>query len=306
MRASLRHRILGLAGCCVIAVTGGCSVGHLARAERMKDGLVLVLPGIEGRSKYNTDIARGLDEGGVPCAIEIYDWGTTVPLGGLVNLMALKRNQRVAQQIAERILDYQAEYPGRPVHLVGHSGGGGLTILVLEALPPRAEIASAILLAAAISPDHDLSLALSRTRRGIWNFYSKADIGYLRVGTGLFGTIDRKHTQAAGAVGFRRPTSGPEWKLKAYEKLRSVRYRGSMRPAGNRGTHTGWADREFVALWLAPVVLATGDARAGYQITFDDRYNPKPGTSLPEPPTRGVRAAPLGPPAPEPAPNATP
>ena len=43
-------------------------------SERLNRGLVIALPGIEGRSKLNEDICRGLDEGGVSWAIELYDW----------------------------------------------------------------------------------------------------------------------------------------------------------------------------------------------------------------------------------------
>lgn len=264
-------RTVAFLSAAMLWVCAGCTVSHLGRADRMKYGLTLVLPGIEGRSKYNIDIARGLDDGGVPGAIEIYDWSTGVPLGGLVNLMALERNREQARKIADRIIMYRRDHPQAPVHLVGHSGGGGLAVLTLEALPPDVRVTSAVLLAAAVSPDHDMSRALSATEKGIWNFYSNADVGYLQVGTGLFGTIDRKHTRAAGAVGFRRPTTAPSRVLRAYEKLHSVEYTRAMADAGHRGGHTGWADREFVSLWLAPVLLATGDGRAGYAIAWDDR-----------------------------------
>jgi pimeloyl-ACP methyl ester carboxylesterase len=253
--------------------SSGCVVGNLTTADRMKNGLVLILPGIEGRSKYNADLLRGLDEGGVPCAIEIFDWGTIVPLGGLVNLVALDRNRDQARHIADRIVQYQQDYPDRPVHLVGHSGGGGLAVLALEALPPGRKVNSATLLAAAISPDYDLTRALNHTEAGIWNFYSNFDVGYLTVGTSFFGTIDRRHTRAAGAVGFKpRPATGSRPGAEnAYARLHSVSYKSIMAEAGNRGSHAGWTNRRFVALWIAPVILASSDARAGYYLSLDDR-----------------------------------
>jgi pimeloyl-ACP methyl ester carboxylesterase len=254
----------------MLAGSSGCVVSGLSNAERMKNGLLIVLPGIEGRSKYNADIAKGLAEGGVPCAIEVFDWSTGMPL---VNLVALERNRRQAELIAERVVRYQQDYPGRPIHLVGHSGGGGLAILTLEALPPGTTVTSAVLLAAAISPRHNLTRALERTDKGIWNFYSSGDIGYLQVGTGLFGTIDREHTRAAGAVDFERPTTASQRTMRAYEKLHSVRYKSAMANTGNRGGHGGWTSHNFVAVWLAPVILAAGDGRPGYMIALDDRYN---------------------------------
>lgn len=255
-----------------VVANSGCVVSDLSTADRMKNGLVIVLPGIEGRSKYNADIARGLDDGGVPCAIQIFDWGRDLPLGSLVNLMDYSGNQHQAHLIAKRIMTYQDEHPGMPVHLVGHSGGGGLAVLALEALPPERKVSSTLLLAAAISPDYDLTEALSGTEKGIWNFYSGSDIGYLRVGTTIFGTIDRKHTSAAGAVGFERK----------YAKLHSVAYRRAMNNSGHSGSHTGWSKRQFVALWLAPVINAAGDARAGYQIRLDDRALAPPTASGPQ------------------------
>ena len=253
--------------------SGGCVVHGLSTADRMKCGLVIVLPGIEGRSKYNVGIARGLYDGGVPCAIEIYDWGTGNPL---VNLVALERNRGQARRIADRVLEYQRDYVGRPVHLVGHSGGGGLAVLALEALPPGARVTSAVLLAAAVSPDHDLTRALNHTEVGIWNFYSRSDIGYLRLGTGVFGTIDRKRTSAAGAVGFKQPDPRTrKAATRAYEKLHSVAYKETMGSSGHGGGHTGWTDQQFVAEWLAPVILAASDGRAGYTIPLDDRLSAK-------------------------------
>ncbi len=329
MHSSLHRRIgLILGTLTTMGAGSGCVVNDLVAANRMKNGLVIVLPGIEGRSKYNADIARGLDDGGVPCAIEIYDWGT--PLGALVNLMDLEKNQREASRLADRILRYRRDYPHRPVHLVGHSGGGGMAVLTLEALPTHARVTSVLLLAAAISPEHDLTRALNHTEQGIWNFYSSSDIGYLQVGTGLFGTIDRKYTRAAGAVGFKLPPKATEATKRAYKNLHSVRYKSMMFRAGHRGGHTGWTNRRFVSVWLAPVILATGDGRAGYHIALDDRLRGTPmalrrsptttkrrPSSVPttrpeEPPPRPITTAPATPPLaeakpmPDPAPSVAP
>ena len=51
-------------------------IDHLDNADRQASGLVLVLPGIEGRSTLNLDIAQGLVDGGVPLAVEVHDWTT--------------------------------------------------------------------------------------------------------------------------------------------------------------------------------------------------------------------------------------
>ncbi|MFH1417555.1 MAG: hypothetical protein ABII12_04615 [Planctomycetota bacterium] len=239
---------------CLLALQAGCSVEDLATEQRAQRGLVIVLPGIEGRSVWNVNIARGLDEGGFKGAIEIFDWGTAVPGGAIINLTDLERNRLVAQQLKRRIMRYRRQQPGRPVHLVGHSGGAGVALLTIEDLPRDAPLTSAILLAAAVSPTHDLRCALRRTEYGIFNYYSPYDKGFLVLGTGLFGTIDRQHGAAAGAVGFKKPMGMDEEDAAVYDKLHQIKWKSEMRRQGHYGGHMGWASREFVRDVLAPLI----------------------------------------------------
>ncbi|MFQ6048700.1 MAG: serine aminopeptidase domain-containing protein [Phycisphaerae bacterium] len=242
-----------------------CQAPNLATADRMARGLVLVLPGIEGPGPINVDIARGLDDGGVACGIEIFDWSTGSPAGLLIHLADLQRNMQQARRLARRIQRYQRTYPGRPVHLIGHSGGAGIVLLALEALPEELEVTSAILLAAAVSPTHDLRPALRRTRYGIYNFYSPGDVGFLRVGTGIFGTIDRAHSSSAGAVGFRVPADLPPAGRQLYAcKLHQIAWSPRMRASGHAGGHLGWANRRFVRDYLAPMIIAQNESAAAY------------------------------------------
>src|SRR5262249_28474499 len=120
----------------------------------------------------------------------------------LYHLRSWRRNQRIAQQLAERIVDYQRQYPKRPVWLIGHSGGGGVALLTAAALPDGHRLTGLILLAAAVSPRFDLSAALAKVERGIWSFYSWIDCVLVGVGTTLAGTLDGWHTPSAGMVGF--------------------------------------------------------------------------------------------------------
>lgn len=259
----LRLRVtLGcLAG--VLVIIAGCRIPErIGCPARRQHGIVLVLPGIEGRSVWNRNIALGLDEGGVASAIEIHDWTTGVPGNFVYNLANLERNRRAARDLARRIFEYVRRYPGRPVHLVGHSGGGGIAVLALEALPPGRQIEQAILLAPALSPDYDLSIALRRTRRGIVNFYSARDVTLLRLGTSLLGPIDRDFGAAAGAVGFRQPLSLDELDLTLYaDRLRQVRWTPRLRQVGADGSHLGWASRRFARDYLAPLIREHEAAR---------------------------------------------
>ncbi len=257
--------VAGLLAALALVAGAGCSVSDLNTRDRMSRGLVIVLPGIEGRSAYNVNIARGLDDGGVGSAIDIYDWNVPIPGGALLNLTAYERNLEQARKLARRIMDYQKDFPGRSVHLIGHSGGAGITVLTLEQLPANRRISSALLLAGAVSQDYNLAPALRRTQFGIFNYYSPADVGFLRLGTSIFGNIDRGHGSAAGAVGFARPAGLTEPERQEYRKLHQIRWSKQMSRYGNSGGHTGWANRRFVRRYLAPLILeqqrtALGDA----------------------------------------------
>lgn len=256
-----------LAGLAGLGALGGCGApGSLRAADRYERGLVIVLPGVEGKSHLTTSVAKGLADGGVPCAIEIYDWTVGLPwVAPVVNLRNEARNRREARKIAERIIAYQDRYPGRPTYIIGHSGGGGITVWVLEALPPDRQVTCAILLAPAISPDYNLRYALRRTRVALYNFYSPYDVGFLRVGTSVAGTIDGEHTRAAGAVGFTIPWGLTTEERQLYSsKLIQQRYTSKMAESGHLGTHFGWANRRFVAEWLAVLVNSHLETEPAY------------------------------------------
>src|SRR5438552_1321386 len=97
-------------------------------ARRLTQGLVLVLPGIEGRSPFNLSIARGINDAGIGAATIVHDWTTGFWPMFLFNLRASQRNRRQAEAVARVIVEYQDAFPGRPVHLIGHSGGGAIAV----------------------------------------------------------------------------------------------------------------------------------------------------------------------------------
>lgn len=242
---------------CLLPLLTGCGPPvRIESPERLEQGYVIVLPGVEGKSFLNANVARGLEDGQVPYAIEVYDWTAGSVMLFPISLRGLERNKREAGKIAARIVAYQDAHPGQPVHLIGHSGGGGMAVFALEALPPGREITSAILMAPALAPDYDLCRAIRRTQAGIWNFFSPYDLGFLSAGTWVMGTIDGKHTAAAGQKGFVLPSGLDRQRRQLYLQLHQTAYEPRMAESGNTGTHTGWANRRFVAEWIAPLILS--------------------------------------------------
>ena len=229
---------------------------NLVFPERLDRAYTIVLPGIWGDQPLDHGIVVGLKEADVQSAVELYDW-TETALALVTNLRDLEHNRNEAQKIAEKIVWYQQRYPGRPVHLVGYSGGGGEAVLTLEALPPGHRVTSAVLLAPTLAPDYDLSLALSRTERGIHNFYSMLDAPILMLVSTAVGTTEGRHTLAAGAVGFDAPMSLSRADRRIYEsRVTQQAYQLDMLLDGHPGGHLGWANPTFIARRVAPLLAA--------------------------------------------------
>jgi pimeloyl-ACP methyl ester carboxylesterase len=223
--------------------------------ERLDRGLVLILPGIEGRSFLNLSLMAGLLDAGLPYAMEVVDWTTGRFVLLIYHLRAWRRNQRIARQIAARIVDYRREYPGRPVWLVGHSGGGAIALLAAEYLPADVFLTGIVLLAPAMSSRYSYDVAVKRTERGIWNFYSPGDIWFLGLATLICGTFDGVHGLGAGCIGFAQST---EETPVAESRLRQIPYRLAMIKQFNLGGHFGCVHRVFVAKTVAPILRVNG------------------------------------------------
>jgi pimeloyl-ACP methyl ester carboxylesterase len=224
-------------------------VKALLEPERLEQGYVIVLPGIEGLSRLNRGIAYGLKDAGVPYGIEIYDW-TDGPLWMIYNLRSRKLHARQTEILREKILDYQRRYPGRPVYLVGHSAGGALSLITAAGLPEGERITGIVLIVPAISPTYSLEGAATHVERGIWHYRSYGDCVYLGLLTTLFGTVDGRHVPAAGAMGFKKPLSS---------KVSEIPFQLSMFGDWNTGGHLTCTNRVFVRKWIAPLVMADGE-----------------------------------------------
>jgi pimeloyl-ACP methyl ester carboxylesterase len=222
--------------------------------ERLDRGYTLVLPGVSGDYVADHGVVTGLKKADVSSAIEFYDW-TTGTGRRFYHLCGIERNRAQAQKIASKIVNYHERYPGRPVNLIGYSGGGGVAVLALEALPPDHRVTNAILLAPSLARDYDLRLAMCRTEHGIHNYYSRLDVPVLMVISTAAGNTDGHHKLPGGAVGFDVPKTLDSAERKAYaQRLQQHEYRLSMVFDGHIGGHLGWATPTFVARHVAPLI----------------------------------------------------
>lgn len=205
----LRYLPVLLAGL-VLAGCGKYDVNtRYADQARADQGLVVILPGIEGESAANRDVREGLYKAGIPYALVIYRWGTPIPGPGgmLVNQTDVARNRRMAEELASQIAQYQQKHTGKPVFIVGHSAGGGITVFTLESLAKTqgaVPVDGAFLLSASISSDYDLTTALTMSRRGLVNVSNIEDPLLGPGGTGTFGNVDGKRGDSAGRIGFQQ------------------------------------------------------------------------------------------------------
>ncbi len=244
-----RIATLGAVG---LGLMAGCWTPQSPTSAEFERGLVWMLPGINGRP-YFKDAYRGLRDGGVDAAIEVYDWHGSTPLE---NLQSEEANFQAAREIAVHISDYAQHYPGRPIDLVGYSGGGGLAPMIAAALPRTVYLRNVILVQPALSPGYDLTPCAQRVDGQIVNLYCSSDRLILGAGTVVFGTIDRKFVASAGQVGFDINTALPDPELR--ERFTQRKWSFDMLSTGHIGGHMGIAfykwNREVVAPLLSAAI----------------------------------------------------
>lgn len=207
-------------------------------------------------------VARGLSAGGVTGSIELFKWcGGWRGFLAIPALMSCGLMQRRGRRLAEKIVRYQALYPGRPVDLIGYSSGAYVVLVALESLPLSAKVRTAVLLAPTVRPDYDLTPALKHVAGRLYCLHSRGDWLINGLGPLLFGTADRRHTPGAGMVGFRRRPDAD-----VADRLDAVPYSRRFIRSGYLGDHFTVASagmaRDYLARWLAgddPTSIAVAD-----------------------------------------------
>lgn len=232
------------------SVLAGCSKPPAPTLSQADHGLIWLLPGIEGGPATLCWAHAAFREAGVQSAIRVFDWER--PHRPLDNLQDYEGNLKKAAQIAENIREYRQSHPTPPIDIVGYSGGGGLAIMVAEALPGGVRLRNIVLAQPALSPEYDLRPAMSRVDGKIVNLYCPTDWLTLGIGTRVFGTADRKKTDSAGKVGFHPKAAKPQHADKLEQHAWDLAWLGS----GHFGNHLsilsyGW-NQTFVAPYLMP------------------------------------------------------
>ena len=236
------------------------SPGDYLTTERCRLGYTIVVVGVNGDNMLSAGLAPGLIDGGYEGAVDVIDWTTGHWPLFLYHLRSGRAHDAGARAIGDKVAAYRAQYPGREINLIGYSAGAAVVLQALEQLPSSEHIDRAILLAAAVSPAHDLRPALARCRVGLWNYYQPQDVVALWTGTLLAGTADGAHVMSAGAIGFW-PLKMAEAERTLYEqKLVQLAYNPRMALAGNLGGHFQCVNRRFIAQWITPMLSQSSTA----------------------------------------------
>lgn len=230
---------------------------HLAAqrppAPEVEPGLVIIVEGIGGLDMIGKSADHSFKQVGLPHEIHHFKW----PHGTGHFLRDLQDTQHVlkkADELAAFIKDYRAKHPNRPIYIVAKSGGTGLVLFALQALP-AGSVERVILLSAAVSPTFDLRPALRATRRELVSFHSRNDRVILGWGTSKFGTIDRYYGNGAGLAGFVIPDGLSREDRQLYLRLIQVPFttRMLLEGAGNGSHHSTsmpWFLTSEVVPWL--------------------------------------------------------
>lgn len=215
-------------------------------------GLILICDGVGGLDLCGTGLIHVAAQAGSSHEVRIVPWGHGFGRWHR-DLTNTENHRHWASRMVEEVATFREEKPSATVYLVGKSGGTGVVVRALEAMPENA-IEAVVLLSSALSPDYDLSKALRAVRRDLTLFWSPLDLIVLGAGTRLFGTIDRRKVASAGLVGFRKPGGLDESGREQYAKLKQVRWSPKMASTGYLGGHVGPDNPAFLRKYVLPLL----------------------------------------------------
>jgi hypothetical protein len=126
-------------------------------------------------------------------------------------------------------------------------------LAAVEILPPGS-VDRIVLLAPAVSAEHDVRPALACARRGVDVFYSKHDVLYLGFLVRMLGTADRGFSAAAGRVGFQPDLAAPGDEA-LFSKFRQYPWNPCLEWTGNAGGHYGAYQPGYLRAVVLPLLL---------------------------------------------------
>lgn len=247
----LASRIALVLGSLAVPLASGCFRPPPMSPEQLDRGYLLLLTGVECTSQSMAGIVHGLRDAGVDRAMDLDRWGKR-PFGTFRNLPAYELNRQRAADRATKLAQYSAGHPGRPITIIGYSGGGAIALWTAEALPADVMLDRIILLGAAVASDYDPGPAVRKCHRGVINYYSGGDWFMGGWATTTFGTMDRKKSSTAGHVGFL----DDKGELLQRAGLEQIAWTRDWRRLGHDGGHAGWQARKWARDVLASAITS--------------------------------------------------
>ena len=252
---------------CTVPLLSGCSsVGHRpdgCRAIAPATDSVAVAFVANGSGDFRTvsaNLGQVVAQTGAPLQIETVRWSHGY---GRYVSDHLDHANHLAQgaRLAAQVTAYRQAYPGRKVHLVGHSAGCAVVLSAAERLPTDA-VDGLVLLAPSVCASYDLRPALRTVRCGIDVFHSAEDRVILGLGMQVVGTSDHGCRTAAGQCGFRPVIACPA-DAALYGRLRQHPWLPAVAWSGHDGGHYGSNQPDFLRAYVLPLLLAGGNSATG-------------------------------------------
>jgi pimeloyl-ACP methyl ester carboxylesterase len=246
--------VLLCTGC--IGLPGRTNGPVTAARVTVPQAVVFVADGAGGFKAASSSIRSTVAADCVPLRVETFDW-THGHWRVIADQIDRDHARKEGLELAAKVCALEQSCPGLPVCLVGHSAGSAVVLAAAEALP-AGSIDRIVLLAPAVSTDHDLRPALACARRGVDVFYSSNDVFYLGFVVAVLGNADRERDPAAGRVGFRPSVADPQ-DAALYAKLRQYPWEPGLEPTGNYGGHYGAYQPGFLRVAVLPLLLPGDD-----------------------------------------------
>jgi hypothetical protein len=248
--------LLLLTGCQSQPMAGQATPGPGPLASR---GIVYYLDGAGGGglvTNWGRSVKQGLREAKYPGTYIEYDWETG--MGVIADQMSSDDYKRAkAAHVAQMIQQYKAQNPAAPVSVMGLSAGTAVAVFVLEKLPPRLQVDSAVLLSGSIASDYDMTKALRHVKGNLYITTSSRD-EILSIAVPMFGTADRQagDVSVVGIDGCTLPPGASAETTALYQKIKYLPWKPQYGTDGDFGGHTDTTVPPFIRDYIAPLIMA--------------------------------------------------